>query len=215
MLRKFTIDEAMLNDPENPAVVPVGVSNHHIHLCQKDMDILFGEGYQLTSEKALSQPGQFAAAEKLSVIGPKGMIENVRILGPLRAETQVELSETEARLAGINALVRDSGDLAGTFGCILLGPVGYAIIDHGVICAATHLHLHTTDAAKLGVVDHQRVDIYIQSEGKSGCLFEVPVRVGESHAKDLHIDTDEANAFKIGPKSRAMVLLNESAVELK
>lgn len=213
MLRKFTIDEAMLDDPQNPAVVPVGVSNHHIHLCQKDLDALFGEGYQLTSEKPLSQPGQFAAAEKLAVIGPKGMIENVRILGPLRAETQIELSETEARLAGINALVRDSGDLEGTFGCILLGPAGYVIVDHDVICAATHLHLHTSDAALLGIRDRQRVDIYIQSEGKAGCLFDVPVRVGDSHAKDLHIDTDEANAFKITGASRAMVLLNESVAE--
>lgn len=211
MLRKFTIDESVLEDPNNPAVVPVGVSNHHIHLCQKDLDTLFGEGYQLTQEKSLSQPGQFAAAEKLAVIGPKGMIENVRILGPLRSETQIELSETEARQAGINALVRDSGDLEGTFGCILLGPAGYAIIDHGVICAATHLHLHTDDAARLGIKDRQRVDIYIQSNGKTGCLFDVPARVGDSHARDLHIDTDEANAFKIDGNSRAMVLLNESS----
>lgn len=209
MIRKFTIDEAVLSDETNPAVTTVGVSNHHVHLCKADLEKLFGEGYELTVQKKLTQPGQFAAEEKLSVIGPKGMIENVRILGPLRAETQVELSATEARQAGITALVRDSGDLEGTHGCILLGPNGYIMIESGVICAATHLHLHTDEAAKLGIKDRQRVDIYIRTGDKSGCLFAVPARVGEAHAKDLHIDTDEANAFKITDESRALVLMNE------
>jgi putative phosphotransacetylase len=213
MIRKFTIDESILEDDNNPAVITVGVSNHHIHLCKADMEQLFGEGFELHPKKPLTQPGQFAAEETLTVIGSKGMIENVRILGPLRAETQVELSETEARQAGINALLRDSGDLEGTFGCILLGPNGYIQIDHGVICAATHLHLHTKDAEPLGIKDHQRVDIYIRTGNKSGCLFSVPARVGENHAKDLHIDTDEANAFKISHETRAMVLLNENKEE--
>lgn len=210
MIRKFTIDEAVLSDPNNPAVTSIGISNHHIHLCKADMEELFGEGYELRPKRPLTQPGQFAAEETLTVIGTKGMIENVRILGPLRAETQVELSETEARQAGIEALLRDSGDLAGTKGCILLGPNGYKKIDHGVICAATHLHVCPEDAEKLGIVDHQRVDIYIKSGDKSGCLFDVPARVGVMHATDLHIDTDEANAFKITPKAQAVVLLNEN-----
>lgn len=213
MIRKFTIDEDILLDDNNPAVATVGVSNHHVHLCQADMDKLFGPGYTLHPKKKLTQPGQFAAEETLTVIGPKGMIENVRILGPLRSETQVELAETEARLAGINALLRDSGDLAGTYGCILLGPNGYITIDHGVICAATHLHLSDEEAAPLGIKDHQRVDIFIKTGDKSGCLFNIPARVGKMHAKDLHIDTDAANAFKITAESRALVLLNECTVE--
>lgn len=212
MIRRFTIDEALLADDSNPQVTTVGVSNHHVHLCAGDLAKLFGEGYELHPMKPLTQPGQFAAEETLAVIGPKGMIENVRILGPLRAETQVELAATEARQAGITALVRASGDLEGTFGCILLGPNGYINLDHGVICAATHLHLHTTEAAPLGIKDRQLVDVYIKTEGshKSGCIFNVPVRVGEAHAKDLHIDTDEANAFKISHDSRALILLNEN-----
>lgn len=210
MIRRFTIDETCLSDMDNPAVTTVGVSNHHIHLCKADMEALFGEGYTLTPKKPLTQPGQFAAEETLTVVGTKAMIERVRILGPLRSETQVELSETEARMAGINALVRDSGDLEGTFGCILMGPNGHLVLEHGVICAATHLHLHTDDAAKLGIKDHQRVDIFIKSPNKSGCLFDVPARVGEMHAKDLHIDTDEANTFKITPESKALILLNEN-----
>lgn len=210
MIRKFTIDEACLADVSNPAVSTVGVSNHHIHLCRADLETLFGEGYELTPKKPLTQPGQFAAEETLTVVGTKAMIENVRILGPLRKETQVELSETEARMAGIEALLRHSGDLEGTFGCILMGPRGHLVLERGVICAATHLHLHTDEAAKLGIVDRQLVDIYIHSEDKSGCVFDVPARVGEMHAKDLHIDTDEANAFKITPNSRALILLNEN-----
>lgn len=210
MIRKFTIDEDILNDPNNPAVTSVGVSNHHIHLCKEDLEELFGPGYELRPKRPLTQPGQFAAEETLTVIGSKGMIENVRILGPLRAETQVELSETEARQAGLEALLRDSGDLAGTKGCILLGPAGYKKIDRGVIVAATHLHVCPEDAEKLGLVDRQRVDIYIKSGNKSGCLFDVPARVGVMHATDLHIDTDEANAFKITPQAQAVVLLNET-----
>ncbi len=210
MIRKFTIDETCLEDVSNPAVSTVGVSNHHIHLCRADLETLFGEGYELTPKKPLTQPGQFAAEETLTVVGSKAMIENVRILGPLRSETQVELSETEARMAGIEALLRHSGDLEGTFGCILMGPRGHLVLERGVICAATHLHLHTDEAAKLGIVDRQLVDIYIHSEDKSGCVFDVPARVGEMHAKDLHIDTDEANAFKITAKSRALILLNEN-----
>lgn len=210
MIRKFTIDETCLDDANNPAVTTVGVSNHHIHLCRADMEVLFGKGYELTPKKPLTQPGQFAAEETLTVVGTKAMIEKVRILGPLRNETQVELSETEARMAGIEALLRDSGDLEGTLGCILMGPNGHLVLEHGVICAATHLHLHTDEAARLGIKDHQRVDIYIRSDNKSGCLFDVPARVGELHAKDLHIDTDEANTFKINANSKALILLNEN-----
>lgn len=211
MIRKFTIDEALLQDDNNPQVTGVGVSNHHVHLCADDLVRLFGEGYELHPMKPLTQPGQFAAEETLAVVGPKGMIENVRILGPLRAETQVELAATEARQAGITALVRASGELEGTGGCILLGPNGFINIDHGVICAATHLHLHTTEAEPLGIKDRDLVDVFIQSPSanKAGCVFNVPVRVGEGHAKDLHIDTDEANAFKISHDSRALILLNE------
>ena len=210
MVRKFTIDETLLLDKDSPKVVPIGISNRHVHLSRQHVEKLFGEGYELTAIKPLSQPGQFAAEEKLQVVGPKGILENVRILGPERKESQVELSQTEARRIGIKALVRDSGDLEGTTGCVLIGPKGYVILDKGVICAKTHLHLHTEEAKKYGLKDKQLVNVYVKGEGKSGCFFDVLARVGDNYALDMHIDTDEANAFRLSNQSVGLIIDDEA-----
>ena len=210
MVRKFTIDETLLLDKDSTKVVPIGISNRHVHLSRQHVEKLFGEGYELTAIKPLSQPGQFAAEEKLQVVGPKGILENVRILGPERKESQVELSQTEARRIGIKALVRDSGDLEGTTGCVLIGPKGYVILDKGVICAKTHLHLHTEEAKKYGLKDKQLVNVYVKGEGKSGCFFDVLARVGDNYALDMHIDTDEANAFRLNNHSVGLIIDDEA-----
>ncbi len=206
MVKNLVIDETRLNDRNDPAVVPVGISNRHVHLSEQHIEKLFGPGFELTPIKDLSQPGQFAAKELLQVVGPKGILENVRILGPARKESQVELSQTEARNIGIKALVRDSGDLDGTNGCVLIGPKGYVILEKGVICAKTHLHLHTSEAQKLGIKDKQTVNIYLKGEGKSGCIFDVLARVGDNYALDLHVDTDESNAFRLGKDAVALII---------
>ncbi|HEY8392333.1 MAG TPA: phosphate propanoyltransferase [Capillibacterium sp.] len=173
--------------------VPVGVSNRHVHLTKEDLEALFGPGYQLTVKKELSQPGQFAAEETVNLIGPKRSIPNVRILGPLRSQTQVEISLTDSFTLGITAPVRDSGNLKGTPGIIIEGPKGRIEIKEGVIVAQRHLHLHDSEAKELGLKDQD----YVQAKavGIRGLIFDqVLVRVGPKYKMDLHLDIDEANA---------------------
>ena len=173
--------------------VPVGISNRHVHLSQKDLETLFGEGYQLTPIKDLSQPGQFAADEVVSVIGPKGQIDKVRILGPVRKYTQVEVSRTDSFCLGISPPVRDSGDLTDSPGVIVVGPKGRVELKEGAVCAQRHLHLHTSEAEKMGLKDKEY--ICVRASGNRSLVFEnVLVRVNEQYAMDLHLDTDEANA---------------------
>ncbi|HEY8343716.1 MAG TPA: phosphate propanoyltransferase [Bacillota bacterium] len=175
------------------AKVPVGISNRHVHLSQEDLELLFGPGYQLTFKKDLSQPGQFAAEETVDLIGPKGSIKKVRILGPVRLQTQVEVSITDCFALGVKPPVRDSGDLAGTPGLTIEGPKGKIDLQEGVIIAQRHLHLHTTEAEELGLKDKDYISV--KTEGPRSVVFEnVLVRVGPKYAKDLHVDTDEANA---------------------
>lgn len=174
-------------------LVPVGISNRHLHLSQADLELLFGAGHQLTPTKPLSQPGQYAAEEVVNLIGFKNTIKKVRVLGPVREKTQVEISRTDSFMLGINPSVRDSGDLNGTTGIILEGPKGQIELKEGVIIAQRHLHLHTDEAAQLDVVDKQL--IAVKFSGERGLIFDrVLVRVNPKFAKDLHIDTDEANA---------------------
>ncbi|MFT9486155.1 MAG: phosphate propanoyltransferase [Tepidibacillus sp.] len=173
--------------------VPVGISNRHIHLSRKDLDILFGEGYELTVLKDLSQPGQFASEEVVTIEGPKGKINNIRILGPVRKETQIEISRTDSFVLGVKPPVRDSGYLEGTPGVKVIGPKGEVELEKGVIIAARHIHFHTTDAEKFGVRDQDRLRVVI--EGERGVIFEnVLARVSPNYALDFHIDTDEGNA---------------------
>jgi putative phosphotransacetylase len=173
--------------------VHVGVSARHIHLSAEHVAALFGEGYQLTEFKPLSQPGQFAANETVAVIGPKGEFPKVRILGPERKRTQLELSRTDAFTIGVNPPVRESGDIAGTPGITIKGPIGEITIDEGVIVAARHIHFHTSDAERWGIADKQTLSVRLQ--GKRALILEnVIARVSEQYALDMHIDTDEANA---------------------
>jgi putative phosphotransacetylase len=174
-------------------LVPVGLSNRHLHICASDLQILFGQGYQLTSMKPLKQPGQYAAEEKVDVVGPKGTLKGVRILGPVRPETQVELSMTDSRAIGVAAPVRESGKLGGTPGIRLVGPVGEVTIDHGAIVALRHVHLSPDQAKEAGVVDKQIVSI--RTGGERGLVFDnVLVRSAEGHEAEIHFDTDEGNA---------------------
>ncbi|NBH62473.1 phosphate propanoyltransferase [Anaerotruncus sp. 80] len=178
--------------------VNIGLSNKHVHLSQKDLDVLFGKGHQLTPTKDLVQPGQFASEEKVDIVGPKKTLTGIRVLGPVRPETQVELALTDARTIGIKAPVRESGKLEGTPGCKLVGPCGEVELDHGVIAALRHVHLNDAQAEEAGVKDGDWVSIKI--EGERGLIFDnVLVRAGAKHEKEVHLDTDEGNAAGCGP----------------
>lgn len=178
--------------------VKIGLSNKHVHLSQADLEVLFGKGHELTPTKDLVQPGQFAAEEKVDIVGPKKTLAGIRVLGPVRPETQVELALTDARTIGIKAPVRESGKLDGTPGCKLVGPCGEVELDHGVIAALRHVHLNDEQAAEAGVKDGDWVSIKI--EGERGLVFDnVLVRAGVKHEKEVHLDTDEGNAAGCGP----------------
>jgi len=174
--------------------VPAGVSARHVHLSQRDLECLFGPGYTLHPCKALSQPGQFAAAEKVTVAGPRGEIPNVRVLGPIRRATQVELTFSEAKRLGIQGNVRMSGEVDGTPGCTLKGPAGQLNIPQGVIVPARHLHLSPWQAACYGLKNGQAVSLRMGGP-RAGLLEQVICRVGENHDLEVHLDTDEANAL--------------------
>ena len=174
--------------------VLVEMSARHIHVSKEDLEVLFGKGYELTKKKDLSQPGQFACAEKLVVVGPKGQIK-ASILGPTRPASQVELSFTDARTIGVAAPIRESGDIAGSGACKLVNPDTGAEVElkEGVIAAKRHIHLTPEAAAEMGVSDKEIVSVEIKSE-RSAILGDVVVRVSEKFAPAMHIDTDEANA---------------------
>lgn len=176
--------------------VPVAMSNRHVHVSRKDLDILFGEGYELTNVKDLSQPGQYACEEKVDIVGPKSTLKGVRILGPVRPATQVEVSKFDARTMGVEGVVRASGNTAGTPGCILVGPKGQVELKEGVIVAARHIHMHTDDAPKFGLKDKDIVKVRVGKE--RAVVFEnVVVRVHPEYALDMHIDIEEGNAAGI------------------
>lgn len=172
--------------------VPVGVSNRHVHLSRQDLNALFGNGYQLTPIKDL-QPGQYAAQETVTLAGPKGIIENVRILGPVRPASQIELSRSDCFKLGIKAPLRDSGELEGTPGCVLIGPKGAINLAQGVMIAVRHIHMHTRDAQEFGLNDGDRIQVRVEGE-RAMELDNVLVRVSDNFALEMHIDTDEANA---------------------
>lgn len=176
------------------AKVLIETSARHIHLSQEHLDVLFGAGHQLTHKKDLSQPGQFACEERVTVVGPKKEIKNVSILGPVRKESQVELSATDARSIGLNAPVRESGVLEGSAPCKLVGPAGEVDLEYGVIVAKRHIHITPEDAQAFGVSDKEIVKVKADSEGRSLIFDDVVVRVSASYATAMHIDTDEANA---------------------
>jgi len=176
--------------------IPLSISAHHVHVSQADFDVLFGKGRTLTPMSDLSQPGQFAAAEMVNLIGPKGTVNKVRILGPFRKESQVEISRTEQFKLGIDAPIRDSGDIEGTPGIILEGEAGQVKLEKGVICAKRHIHSNTEEALVLGLRD--RDVVMVQVKGVRTLIFgDVFVRVHPDYKLDMHLDTDEANAAQI------------------
>lgn len=176
--------------------VQVNMSNRHIHVTQEHLEILFGEGHQLTKMKDLSQPGQYACDEKVDVVGPKSTLKGVRILGPVRPQTQLEISVFDARTLGVDAVVRASGNIAGTPGCTLVGPKGQLEIKEGVIVAARHVHMHTSDGEKFGLKDKDIVKVRVGKE-RSVVFENVVVRVHDTFALDMHIDIEEGNAAGI------------------
>ena len=177
----------------------VETSARHVHVSAEDFKILFGENASLTPKKDLSQPGQYACEERVTIVGPKKSLPGVSILGPFRKETQVELSATDARSIGLPIAVRESGVLDGTPGCTIQGPCGEITIQEGVIVAKRHIHATLKDAEELNVVDKEIVSVKIESDGRSLVFGDVVVRVSDSYALAMHIDTDESNAGLVAP----------------
>ena len=173
--------------------VPAGISNKHLHVSEADFKVLFGADAEMTHFKDLSQPGQFATEEKVDIVGPRGTLKGIRILGPYRKQTQVELARTDCFAVGIDIVLRESGKLEGTPGCKLVGPAGEVEIEEGVIVAKRHIHLSTAQAEEAGVRNGDIVSV--KFDGPRALTFdEVVVRAGETHERDMHLDTDEANA---------------------
>ena len=172
----------------------VETSARHVHVTAQDLETLFGKGYQLTPKKYLSQPGQFASEERVDVVGPKKTLSRVSILGPLRSKTQIELSLTDARSIGVTAPIRESGDVAGSGACKLVGPCGEVEVAEGVIAAKRHIHMTPEDAAEFGVADKQIVSVKVNTEGRGLIFGDVVVRVSPKFSLAMHIDTDESNA---------------------
>jgi putative phosphotransacetylase len=189
--------EALNKNEGSQFSVPVGVSARHVHLTQKDVETLFGAGYQLTKKKEL-MGGQFASNELVTIVGTKlRAIENVRILGPVRKESQVEVAQTDAVKLGIKAPVRQSGDIKGSAPIAIVGPKGVLYLNEGCIVAKSHIHMSPADAKAAGVVDKQVVAVAFETQ-RPVTLEDVLIRVDDSFTLEMHIDTDEANASKIG-----------------
>lgn len=176
----------------------VETSARHAHVTEADLEILFGKGAKLTKKKDLSQPGQFACEERVTVVGPKKELAGVSILGPTRPATQIELSATDARSIGIDAPIKESGDVAGSGACKIVGPCGEIELNEGVIVAKRHIHLTPADAKELDVKDKEIVWVKIESAQRSAILGDVVCRVSDKFARAMHIDTDEANAVGSG-----------------
>lgn len=175
----------------------IETSARHIHLSEEHLKILFGEGAVLTKKKDLSQPGQYACYERLDVVGPKRTLSGVTILGPVRKQTQVEISLTEARSIGVSVPIRESGDIEGSAGCKLVGPCGEVEIAEGVIAAKRHIHMEPADAKRFNVNDKDIVSVKVDSPDRSIIFSDVVVRVSPMFSLAMHIDTDEANAAGI------------------
>ena len=190
------------NDDMN---IPIGISNRHLHLSQEDLEKCFGKGYELTPIKDLTQPGQFACKETMTICGPKGAIEKVRVLGPVRKASQVELLAADNFKLGIKAPVRISGDIAGSAGVTLVGPKGSVQLEEGAIIAQRHIHMTLADAKKHGVEDGQVVAIEILGD-RGGIYNNVTIRANDSSATECHLDMEEANALGVTSKSTLKII---------
>jgi len=199
-----------------PAQIPVAVSARHVHLTQAHVERLFGAGHGLQVQAPLGQPGQFAARETVTLIGPRGRLTHVRIVGPPREEDQVEISRSDEFTLGIDAPVRESGHLADTPGVVVEGPVGQMTLDHGVICALRHIHISPTAADALGLKDQDRVEVEVDSPERRLIFGDVVVRVSPAYRLELHLDTDEANAAGLRPGEDGRLLTQtESRASLR
>ncbi len=187
--------------------IPVGVSNRHIHLSREDLETLFGKGYELTSMKPLSQPGQFACQEQVTIVGPSMRpIEKVRVLGPLRSQSQVEISRTDSFVLKCKPPVRESGDLKGSAPVTVIGPKGVLTLKEGCIIANRHIHMSPEDGRKFGVQDGDYVDVDVLGAERRTRFYDVQVRVSDRFKLEMHIDTDDANAVGIGNGGRVMIV---------
>lgn len=187
----------------NKKLIPVGLSNRHVHLSKEHIDILFGEGHQLNIFKDLSQPGQYAADEKIEAVGPKGSL-SMRVLGPARGNTQIEISMADGFVLGVKAPVRNSGDVKNSPGAKLVGPKGEVVITEGIVVAARHVHMHTSEGEAFGVKDKEIISMKV--EGPRGLIFNnVLCRVHDTYALEFHVDVEEGNAA--GLKNGDMVEL--------
>jgi len=190
---------------EDDAEIPVGISNRHLHLSQADLNTLFGEGYQLTKVKDLSQPGQYACKETVTICGPNGAIEKVRVLGPVRSKTQVEIMTGDCFKLGVVAPPRLSGDLQGTPGITIIGPKGSVQIKEGLIVAQRHIHMTPEDAKRFGVQDGQIVSIEVKGL-RGGIYGNVAIRATEASALECHLDMEEANAMNIDSRTKVKII---------
>ncbi|MFD4490114.1 phosphate propanoyltransferase [Lysinibacillus fusiformis] len=205
------------SSPPHDGKIPIGVSARHVHLAQAEVEQLFGENYQLTPKFELSQPGQFAAEETVVIAGPKGSIERVRILGPARSLSQVEVSWTDAMKLGIKPPLRISGDIQGSSPVTLIGPKGSVVLNEGLIIAQAHIHMSPEDSAKFNVMDGQSVQIKVEGI-RPIILSNVVIRVSERYRLEMHIDTDEANAGLIQQGTVAEIVqhqVNEQPISVK
>ena len=189
--------------------VLVETSARHVHLTEEAIAALFGADAKLTPKKDLSQPGQFACAERVDVVGPKKTLTGVSILGPVRKETQVEISLTDARSIGVDAPIRESGDTAGSGACKLVGPCGEVELTQGVIAAKRHIHMTPADAAEMDVKDKDVVCVKVVTDGRSTIFGDTVVRVNENFALAMHIDTDESNAAACGRNQMGEIVMKK------
>lgn len=199
------IENVKMSD-KDCADVPVGVSNRHIHLSREHVEILFGKGYELTKLKELSQPGQYACKEQLTLVGPSmRAIEGVRVLGPERKASQVEISRTDSFTLKVKPPVRESGDIKGSAPVTVIGPKGIVTLNEGCIIANRHIHMSVDEAKRYNVTDGEYVDVMLEGERKS-LFYDVQIRVNKNFRLEMHIDTDDANAVGVGNGSKVRLM---------
>ena len=201
-----TIVMAVKEEKKNTDTIPVGISNRHIHLSREHVDILFGKGYELTKLKELSQPGQYACKEQLTIIGPSmRAIEGVRVLGPERKRSQVEISRTDSYQLKVKPPVRESGNIAGSAPITIIGPKGVVTLSEGCIIANRHIHMSEEEGRAFGVKDGEYCDVELCGERRS-LFYDVQIRVHKDFRLEMHIDTDDANAAGVGNGFSAKLL---------
>ena len=198
--------KALENGSSTEGDIPVGISNRHIHLSKKHVEVLFGKGYELTPFKDLSQPGQYACKEQLTIVGPSlRPIEKVRVLGPVRPASQVEISRTDAYVLKVKPPVRESGKISGSAPITIIGPKGTVTLNEGCIIANRHIHMSIEEGERFGVKDNEYVDIDAFGERRTR-FFDVQVRVHKDFRLEMHLDTDDANAAGLANGSMVSIV---------